>query len=406
MFVLFGGWFVGSSLSPSDYPTLAGAGLAGLFGGTILKLPFLFDLFQLPADLFQMFITMDVVASRFGTLLAGMHIIAIALIGAFAIQGRLQWRALRLLRFTASSLGLIIVAPFTKDQVLTGLQLLGKAQPHTVFRDIAEAPVSPTPGATGSLARIQQSGVLHACYWRSDYPSSFFNTIDDLVGFDIEMTHRFARQLDARVEFLPVASIPDAEERVTMGYCDIFMSLMPIVPEMTLHFAMTAPVMESAAGLVVEDHRRREFRTWDGIRALGQIRIATSENRASRQFLRTELPNAEPVIFKDNDEINKLLQANPVGFDAVLMPAEEGAAWTIRYPRFNLVTPSPILLLPFGYALRQGDTELLTFFNAWLLNARGNGTVDALYRYWMLGETHEARRPRWSIIRDVLGWLD
>jgi len=211
MFVLFGGWFVGSSLSPSDYPTLAGAGLAGLFGGTILKLPFLFDLFQLPADLFQMFITMDVVASRFGTLLAGMHIIAIALIGAFAIQGRLQWRALRLLRFTASSLGLIIVAPFTKDQVLTGLQLLGKAQPHTVFRDIAEAPVSPTPGATGSLARIQQSGVLHACYRRSDYPSSFFNTIDDLVGFDIEMTHRFARQLDARVEFLPVASIPDAE---------------------------------------------------------------------------------------------------------------------------------------------------------------------------------------------------
>jgi len=191
-----------------------------------------------------------------------------------------------------------------------------------------------------------------------------------------------------------------------MGYCDIFMSLMPIIPEMTLHFAMTAPVMESAAGLVVEDHRRREFRTWDGIRALGQIRIATSENRASRQFLRTELPNAEPVIFKDNDEINKLLQANPVGFDAVLMPAEEGAAWTIRYPRFNLVTPSPILLLPFGYALRQGDTELLTFFNAWLLNARGNGTVDALYRYWMLGETHEARRPRWSIIRDVLGWLD
>ncbi len=44
MFVLFGAWLVGSSLSTADYPALAGAGLAGLFGGTILTLPFLFDI--------------------------------------------------------------------------------------------------------------------------------------------------------------------------------------------------------------------------------------------------------------------------------------------------------------------------------------------------------------------------
>ncbi len=84
IFVLFGGWFVGSSLSPADYPTLVGAGVAALFGGTVLTLPFLFDLFRLPADLFQLFITVDVIASRFGNLLAGMHVIAIALIGAYA----------------------------------------------------------------------------------------------------------------------------------------------------------------------------------------------------------------------------------------------------------------------------------------------------------------------------------
>ncbi len=418
MFVLFGGWFVGSGLSVADYPTLAGAGLAGLFGGTVLTLPFLFDLFRLPADLFQMFITVDVIASRFGTLLAGMHILAIALIGAFAMQGRLQWRALRLLRFAAISLGLIVavllgirafytfvfVAPFTKGEVLTGLTLLGKPQPHAVHREIAE--VSPLPYVPDRLARIGQTGVLRACYRRSDYPSAYFNSNGDLVGFDIEMTHRFARQLDARVEFVPVDSIRDAEERVKSGHCEIFMSLMPIAPEMTLRFGMTAPVLESAVGLLVEDHRRREFQTWKGIRALGGIRIATSDNRASTQFLRQELPDAEPVLFKDTDEIDGLLQATPAGFDGVLMPAEEGAAWTIRYPRFNLVTPMPILLVPFGYVMQQGDTALMTFFNAWLVNARGNGTIDALYRHWMLGEIGTRRPPRWSVARDVLGWFD
>jgi Na+/H+-dicarboxylate symporter/ABC-type amino acid transport substrate-binding protein len=419
MFVLFGGWFVGSSLSPADYPTLAGAGLAGLFGGTILTLPFLFDLFRLPADLFQMFISVDVIAARFGTLLAGMHIIAIALIGAYAMQGAIRLRPLRLVRFAVVSLLLLVavllgirafytyvfVAPFTKGDVLTSLPLLGAAQPHRVYRDIAEAPLPSTLKTGGTLARIRDSGVLRVCYRRSDYPSAFFNSNGELVGFDVEMTHRFARQLDARIEFVPVASIPDAEDRINDGYCDLFMSLMPIVPEMTVRFATTLPVLESAAGLLVEDYRRRAFQTWDGIRALGNIRVATSENRATQQFLRQELPDAKPVIFKDTDDINELLKSDPLTFDALLLPAEEGAAWTIRFPRFNLVTPSPILLVPFGYALRPGDAELLNFLNAWLLNAKGNGTIDALYRYWMLGELDEIKPPRWSIAQDVLGWF-
>ena len=418
MFVLFGGWFVGSSISPASYPALAGAGLAGLFGGTILTLPFLFDMFQLPADLFQMFITVDVIASRFGTLLAGMHIIAVALIGAYAMQGQVRLRPLRLLRFALVSLVLlfsvllsvrafytfVFVAPFTKGEVLSGLPLLGEAQPQTVYRDSAKVPAG--QGGANGLDRIQRSGVLRACYRRSDYPSAFFNSRDELVGFDIELAHRFARQLDARVEFVPIDSIPDAEERVNTDYCDVLMSLMPMAPEMTLRFAMTVPVLDSAVGLVVEDHRRRAFQTWDAIRALGPMRIASSDNLASRRFLDQTLPGAQPVLFEDNDDLNALLSADPLTFDALLMPAEEGAAWTIRYPRFNLVTPSPILIVPFAYAVQQGDDALLDFLNAWLLNARGNGTVDALYRYWMLGQVQQTKPPRWSVVRDVLGWID
>lgn len=420
MFVLFGGWFVGSSLSPADYPTLAGAGLAGLFGGTILTLPFLFDMFRLPGDLFQMFITVDVIAARFGTLLAGMHITAIALIGAYSMQGALRLHPLRLLRFAVVSLVLIVavlvgirafytyvfVAPFTKGDVLTSLSLLGESQPHTVLRDIAEAQPALENQTNGSLARIREGGLLRVCYRGSDYPSAFFNRNGELVGFDIEMAHRFARQLDVRIEFVPVTSTPDAEERINAGYCDLVMSTMPIAPELTLRFAMTQPVVESATGLVVEDFRRREFQSWDRIRALDGIRVATSDNLATQRFLQQELPAAEPVIFKDNAELDDLLKSRPVPFDVLLMQAEEGAAWTIRYPHFNLVVPSPVRLVPFGYAVRPGDTELLNFFNAWLLNSKGDGTVQGLYRYWMLGELDEVRPPRWSVARDVLGWFN
>ena len=34
------------------------------------------------------------------------------------------------------------------------------------------------------------------------------------------------------------------------------------------------------------------------------------------------------------------------------------------------------------------------------------GITDAAYRYWILGESVKSTRQRWSVIRDVLGWVD
>jgi hypothetical protein len=64
--------------------------------------------------------------------------------------------------------------------------------------------------------------------------------------------------------------------------------------------------------------------------------------------------------------------------------------------------PSPI-------SVQIGDNELLTFFNAWLLNAQGSGTVDSLNRYgnrcWMLGAIRKTQPPRWCIAHNLLGWF-
>jgi len=421
MFVLFGGWFVGASVSVSDYPLIAGAGLASLFGSTVLALPFLFDLLRLPADLFQVFITVDVIGARFGTLLAGMHIIAIALIGAYALEGALQVRIRRLLRFALVSVVLVLaaligirafytyvfVAPFTKDELLAGLSFQSEPQPHIVYRDQPPAPDPDTVSAPGTLARIQETGLLRSCYRRSDYPSAFFNRDRELVGFDIEMTHRLAHALDARIAFIPVDSVSGAEASLARGECDVFMSLMPIVPDMTLSFAMTVPVIESPLSVIVEDHRRRDFETWDAIKSAGAIRIATTNNAATPRLIRRMLPDAQALVLAESPALDELLSEDPTSVDAILMAAEEAAAWTIRYPRFNVTVPKPIRMIPFGYAVpHEGDPHLLNFINTWLINAQGYGTVDQLYRYWMLGELGSARPPRWSIARDLLGWID
>jgi Na+/H+-dicarboxylate symporter len=49
------------------------------------------------------------------------------------------------------------------------------------------------------------------------------------------------------------------------------------------------------------------------------------------------------------------------------------------------------------------------FLAIWTLSnvlAFSNGTIDALRDYWVHGREAEPRRPRWSVVRNVLGRVD
>ncbi len=423
MFVLFAGWYIGTPVSVSQYPALSAAGLASLFGGTVLAIPFLLDVLELPHDLFQVFITVDVLGSRFGTLLAAMHIVTITLIGTFALQGKVRVRLLPLARFTGITVALlaaaligihafytyVIVAPYTKDQALKHLHLVTDPQPAKVH---TEWPTNLEQAGEGpaSLARIKDRGVLRVCYSTDDYPSAFFNDEDppQLVGFDIEMAHGFARGIRLPIEFLPVDSEIGAAERLDAGSCDIVMAILPISPRRTEMFAMTSPVFNSSVGLIVRDHRRGEFQTWDDIRKLGiSLRLAVNDSSEAIARARALLPHATLLPMAGTKEQRTILESGAEGVDAIADESEEGAAWTLLYPDFALVVPKPTLFIPVAYSVARGNDTLLEALNAWLVAEKAQGTVDTLYKHWMLGEAAKTEKPpRWSVVRDVLHWVD
>ncbi len=419
LFVLFGGWYTGVAISISQYPVIAVAGLASLFGGTVLAIPFVLDLMRLPADLFQMFIIVNVIGSRFGALLAAMQLTTIALIGTYALKDRIRIKLLPVLRFIGISVAIIavtligvrafytyvIVAPYTKDQMLKGLHLLEESQPAKVYRELPRVtPETHEPG-TG-LARVKQSGTIRVCYALEDYPAAFFNQEGALVGFDIELAHRFAKDLDLQLELMPFGNMNEAMELLNSSRCDIIMSMTPIDPSIIGRVIMTHPVLTSSVGLMVPDHHRREFRTWKDIHKMENIRVASYDIADGMRITRRLLPNATIVPIPNNEDLHKILASGGAGIDAVVSLAELSAVWTLLYPQFSLVSPTPVLFVDVGYAVARGEVDLANYFNAWLAGAKNQGIIDALYRYWMLGQVDKTKPPRWSVIRDVLHWVD
>ena len=93
--------------------------------------------------------------------------------------------------------------------------------------------------------------------------------------------------------------------------------------------------------------------------------------------------------------------------DGFLMPAENAAAWTLLHPEYTVVVPQPNpVQVPsaFGVALDSGD--LADAVNEWVVFAASEGTIREAYDYWILGRGAESQKTRWSILRDVLGWVD
>lgn len=421
VFVLFAGWYIGAAVPFSDYPLVVGAGSASLFAGPILAIPFLLDLLRLPHDLFQVFMATDVLGRRLGALVAVMTIGVIALVGTYALQGRVRLQGLPLLRFAAVSVALlacallgvrafythVIVAPYTKDEALRRLHLMADPQPARVF---AAVPAALEAAATGpsSIEEIRRRGMLRACYLPDDFPSSFVNSDGQLVGFDIELVHRIARTLDLAIEFLPVRGEgkEDAARLLDAGVCDLYASTMPISPGRSEMFAMTAPVYTSSVGFIVPDHARHAFRRWHTIQDRGaSVRLAVPDNPEAIAFARSLLPNAVLLPLSGLDHQRRILESGASSVDAIGSLSEEGAAWSLLYPQFTLAVPKPVVFTRQAIGVARGNESLVRMLDAWIIAETARGTIDTLYRYWLLGQAaRSVEPPRWSVLRNVLGW--
>jgi Na+/H+-dicarboxylate symporter/ABC-type amino acid transport substrate-binding protein len=415
-FVLFAAWYADAPIALAQYPRLALTGLLTFFGSLSAAVPFLLDTFRVPADTFQLFVMTSVINSRVGTLIAAVHTMAVAIVGACAVYGAIQVDLRRLVRFiaitvilTAAGLGAtrmvfgtVLARPYDRDQLVNGMGL--SLSPSAQATVSATADAAPVPDAAlPVLARLRAGGSLRVGFEPDRLPYSFYNQRGELVGLDVEMAHQLARELRVPLVFVPVESARYLAA-IESGRCDILMAGVKVTPMRAAVQPFSAPYLDETLGLVVSDSRRDGFERWEDIRARGsRMRIAMQYAPYYGEKLRELLPEARIEVV--NLGARELLAKLDAGYDAVALGAEMGSAWTLRYPRFSAVVPGPeVMKLPIAYVLPRGDADWMAFVNTWIMLKQRDGTIDGLYKYWILGQVPDGNARRWSVVHDVLGW--
>jgi len=411
-FILFAAWFVGSPLSVSDYPAFCVMGILTAFGSMAVAIPFMLDFFKLPADLFQLYLLGSVFTMRFATALAAMHGVTICLLGACAMAGKLSWR--RMFEVAAASLALTAIFmvclgfvltkaipyEYTGYKKLVNMELLGPLA--QVKHDATPEPLSPQERKLPRLEIIKKRGVLRVGYSKDRLPFAFKNAKGHVVGFDMELVNALARDLGVSLDIVKIDWQKVAKE-LDSGRIDLAVGGISISPQRALRFVFSKSYLDEYLGLVVRDYRRSEFSSYEKIKDKKGLRLGVTPFRYKEGAGQRLFPNATLVVI---DSPREFFKGQVKDVDAMLYTAQTATAWTLVYPEWTVVVPKGLnYKSPMAFALPNGQVQWRWYINTWLDSCIKAGLEQRAYDYWILGKEEKEKKRRWSIAKDVLGWL-
>lgn len=412
-FILFAAWFTGVPLAPDQYPKFSVMGLFSAFGQMAVALPFLLDVFQLPADMFQLYLLGAVITGRLATGLAAMHGVVIAILGATAMLGILRWRkliqiaALGLLFFyvTMAGLGLLLTAaiPYTYEglDIFVSKRLTGDpVQVET--RDTERPPALSGPDLSRSrLDVIRERGVIRIGYFPDRLPYAYRNNLGETVGMDMDLAHAFARDFGLKLDIVRL-NRDGFVSALNSGEVDLILGGLTIVPEKVIEVAFSRPYTYHSAGFLVKDHERNRYSSLAKMRKIEDLTIGVPSSPYFEQPLTRILPDAR---IKQIESPRQFLRGEISEMDAVFFSAEAGGAWTLVFPQYAVARPAELSSrMPAAIAMPRQQGDLLNLVDSWITTKLESGYVSKLFDHWVMGKQADDREPRWSILRNVIGF--
>lgn len=427
LFILFVAWIYQNPLDLPEQLKLAAVGIPSFFGSSKVSVEWLLNLMHLPADSFNLYISTGILRQSFVAAMASMSIFSFTVISTALISGRyrLQWKkaifSLLLIIFVLVVLlaGLnfgfahLLANTYHGSDTISGIELPNNAQgirpDETISTKVylwndSLPPTSDNQSQRDTIQNIKTRGVLRVGYNSDCIPFAFFNKNGSLVGYDVQMAYDLAEFLNvSRVEFVPINGnlIPDYLNR---GICDIVMSSVAVTPERLNEMKFTDSYMTVHMAFVVRDERKKEFLNLDEVKKMDDLRIAVLNNTAFVDVASELFPGAK--IVKINS-IWDFFDRNEA--DVLFITAEEGYTMTLTHPFYDVAIfePNNSYKVLYAYPVSKNSSEnFLLLLNYWIKMERDYGELDSKYSYWILGKIPAENEPRWSVVRNVLHWVN
>ncbi len=209
-----------------------------------------------------------------------------------------------------------------------------------------------------------------------------------LIGFEIDVATRLAKDMGVQVEFVPTkwAGIIPA---LLTGKFDVVIGGMGITPTRNLKVNFTKPYDYSGMSMAANKKLAAGFSSIEDFNRPEVVltaRLGATPVDAAKRFM----PKAELRLFDDEAQIYQEVINGRA--HAVVASAPTPAFQVVKYPdKLFLPLEENFTKEPIGFAVRKGDFDTLSYFNNWIMVVGSEGWLKERKNYWFRTKDWESR---------------
>jgi len=244
---------------------------------------------------------------------------------------------------------------------------------------VSTAPPSVSPrDTTDMLASIVKSGKLRVGVVEV-IPWAMHDKNGDLVGFEIDVARKLARDIGVAVEFHPAPMrmlIPDLLANRT----DIIIGSLSIEPSRALKVNFSNPYNTEDVTLVANSKSESQATQLSDFDKRSVV-IGASKGSVAEEMIGVMLPEATVQTYDDDNMLFQDLIAGRINAAAADSPRPEIVAKL--FPASVVVPSVPALgRFPAAFAIRRGDPGFVFFLNAWITSRESDHWLEQRRTYW------------------------
>ncbi|MGA8038111.1 MAG: transporter substrate-binding domain-containing protein [Candidatus Acidiferrales bacterium] len=233
--------------------------------------------------------------------------------------------------------------------------------------------------STDTLVGIEKAGVLRVGV-ALIIPWAMHDKDGNLIGFEIDVAKKLARDLGVKVEFHPTPFrdlIPD----LRAGKYDIIISGLSISAERALKVDFSDPYNETDVKLIASAKSPVAGATTLEVFDKDSVKIGVLEGSTAEDMAGVVLPNAQIIDYTNSGEaFNDLVDGK---IDAAVADSPRPEIVARLFPdKVKCLCDIALSTYPAAFAVPRGDLEFVNYLNSWIASRTSNRWLLRKREYW------------------------
>ena len=250
--------------------------------------------------------------------------------------------------------------------------------------------------------KIISKKILRVGFTPNLSPFSFENYDQHQVGYDIAFAYELAYDLGCSLELVPIV-IGNLVDELNADKYDIAMSAISVNEERLKKISFTSPYMLPKLVFVTTENKKKIFSSLDSVENNLKLKIAVLKGSSYESIAKEYFPLHPSILLNSYDDFFDS------DADAILWEEQQAIAWSIGKSTIRVLFPNPQLGVDsLAYAIKGNNPRFLNYLNQWLTLKKNEKFTKKQYDLWILGKTEIAApyEPRWSVVRNILHWVE